>query len=134
VKKNRGLSLIEVLISLAILGVVIVGVASSMASNLKITASSNRQSVATEYVDAALEKYRVHWRSIYNYKRARRPNLSRMNRSLSADMRVVHSMRKLDVDGQVTSVSPPPMREVTIEVYRGGKLLARGSTIIGRPQ
>jgi len=134
-KKQRGLSLIEVLISLAILGVVIVAVAGSMASNLKVTSASNRESVAVKYVDSALELYRVHWRSSSNYARARRPNLNRLNRMLDHGMTVrISRPQGLNFDGNPTSVHNPPMRRVTIKVLRDGKVIAQGSTVIGRPQ
>lgn len=133
-KKRQGLSLIEVLLSVVILGVVITAVAGSMASNLKVSSESNRQSLAVEYVDSVLEKYKIHWKSPTNYRRARRPNLRVQNRLLARGMVASIVSRGLELDGSAASSNPPPMRRVTVIVRRDGKVLARGSTLIGAPQ
>jgi len=133
-KKVQGLSLVEVLISMAILGVVIVAVASSMATNLKVTSSSHEQNVALKYVDSALELYRIHWRSMSNYESTSNPNMEQINRMLGQGMTaVIEAPEGLDFDGNPTSAHNPPMRRITIMVLRGDKLLAKGSTVIGKP-
>lgn len=133
-RNQQGLSLIEILISLAIIGVVIVAVAGSMASNLKVSSSSNEQSLAMEYVNGALEQYRIHWKSASYYSAADTPDsLAALNRMLPSGFTVTLAAENLDVDGSQTTASPPPMRKVTITVKRGDKVLARGATLIGKP-
>jgi len=133
-RNPKGLSLIEVLISLAIIGVVIVAVASSMAGNLKVSSSSNKQSLATEYVNGVLEQYRIHWKSLANYNAASTPNgLAQLNRMLPSDFSVVLAAENLDVDGSPSTLVSPPMRKITITVTRGTKPLATGTTLIGKP-
>ncbi|GEM_PF-6612570 len=133
-KNAKGLSLVEILISLAIIGVVIVAVAGSMANNLRVSSSTNEQSLAMEYVNGALEQYRIYWKSAANYNAAATPpRLSDLNRMLPSTFTVRIRADDLDLNGSAATASPPPMRKVSITVTRSGRTLARGATLIGNP-
>ncbi len=133
-KKQYGLSLIEILVSIAIIGIVIVAVAGSMVSNLKISANSNEQSLAMEYVNGALEQYRIYWKNPIHYRSAATPDsLSELNDMLPSSFNVTLSASNLNIDGTPSTATPPPLRRITITVSNDGRTLALGTTLIGNP-
>lgn len=133
-RSPKGLSLVEILVSLAIIGVVIGALAGSMVGNLRISSRSNQQSLAVEYVNGVLEQYRIHWKSSANYAAATNPpGLSSLNARLPSDFSVTLRADNLNLDGSISATNPPPLRRITITVTRNGRVLARGATLIGNP-
>lgn len=137
-KRPRGLTLIEVLVALAILGLVLGTVAASIGSSLEASRQSRLQALATEYAQAVVERYRVHWSSPASYQAGSTPpSLSELNSRLAG----AGLSASIDASGQInpdgsafTGTGQPPLRRVVVEVRQGTRLRARVATEIGNPQ
>ncbi len=135
---RRGLTLVEVLVALAVLGVVLGFVAPSLFSSLQVARQSRVTAVATEYAQGVVERYRTHWSVPANYiagsappgLEALRGRLAQAGLNASID-----ATQRLRPDGSAfTGTGQPPLRRVVVEVRRGNGVVLRLVSDIGHPQ
>ena len=135
--RTKGLTLVEILIALAVLSITLAVFTASMGSSLDVSRRSRIDTIASEYAQSVLERYRVHWSNPANFASGTRPNLPAdlQNRLSSAGLRASISTLPVNPDGSAfTGTTAPPLRRVVVEVYRGNRLMTRLSGEIGNPR
>jgi len=136
--RTTGLTLVEILIALAVLSVTLAIFTASMGSSLDVSRRSRIDTIASEYAQSVLERYRVHWSNPANFASGTRPNLPAdlQNRLSSAGLRAsISTPPPVNPDGSAfTGTTAPPLRRVVVEVYRGSQLMTRLSGEIGNPR
>jgi prepilin-type N-terminal cleavage/methylation domain-containing protein len=135
--RTKGLTLVEILIALAVLSVTLAIFTASMGSSLDVSRRSRIDTIASEYAQSVLERYRVHWSNPDNFARGRHPDLPAdlRNRLSSAGLRATINTLPVNPDGSAfTGTTAPPLRRVVVEVYREGQLMTRLSGEIGNPR
>ena len=149
--RQRGLTLLEVLISMAIMSVLVTATGYAISSSLKIGQENRRNQDAAEVAQAILERYRTHWRSFDSYATKGVPaGLSTLIAKLPGSYTVtINPNTTLNPDGSVASdttvippVSPktiptysnvPSLRQLTVEIKEGSRVRAWLETKIGNP-
>ena len=135
--RTKGLTLVEILIALAVLSITLAVFTASMGSSLDVSRRSRIDTIASEYAQSVLERYRVHWSNPDNFARGRHPDLPAdlQNRLSSAGLRASISTLPVNPDGSAfTGTTAPPLRRVVVEVHRGSQLMTRLSGEIGNPR
>lgn len=74
--RDRGFTLIEVLVAVSILGLVVVVLSNGVISNLRATQYTRTSAGARAYAQSVLEAYRSAWSEVDNYKSKTTPDLS----------------------------------------------------------
>lgn len=149
---KRGLSLIEVLISLAILSVIGLAVMGIMVSSLRVRRESQRAIEAQQFAYTVLERHKEYWANVNHYKRdpeqpyeslplyVRSPELVNEVRATGFSLDLRYSC--LDRHGVDLSngeaplfcaVPDPDLRAVTVILKEGDTQRARLYTEVGRP-
>jgi len=135
--RTKGLTLVEILIALAVLSVTLAVFTASMGSSLDVSRRSRIDTIASEYAQSVLERYRVYWSNPAYFAGGTHPNLpdDLRNRLSSAGLRASISTLPVNPDGSAfTGTTAPPLRRVVVEVYRGNRLMTRLSGEIGNPR
>ena len=149
---TKGLSLIEVLISLSILSIIGVAVMGIMVSSLRVRRESQRAAEAQQFAYTVLERHKEYWNNVQNYKldEAQPSNsLPLYVRSDALSSEVAATGFSLDLRygcldrNGVTmagseaplycAIPDPDLRSVTIILKEGEKQRARLYTEVGRP-
>jgi prepilin-type N-terminal cleavage/methylation domain-containing protein len=135
--RTKGLTLVEILIALAVLSITLAIFTASMGSSLDVSRRSRIDTIASEYAQSVLERYRVHWSNPANFASGTHPDLADLqNRLSSAGLRAsIRTPSPVNLDGSAfTGTTAPPLRRVVVEVYRGTQLMTRLSGEIGNPR
>ena len=135
--RTKGLTLVEILIALAVLSITLAVFTASMGSSLDVSRRSRIDTIASEYAQSVLERYRVHWSNPAYFASGRHPDLpdDLRNRLSSAGLRASISTLPVNPDGSAfTGTTAPPLRRVVVEVHRGSQLMTRLSGEIGNPR
>lgn len=74
--RDRGFTLIEVLVAVSILGLMAVVLSNGVISNLRATHYTRTSAGAKAYAQSVLEAYRSAWSEVDNYKNKTTPDLS----------------------------------------------------------
>jgi len=137
-KQAKGLTLVEILIALAILSITLAVFMASMGTSLQVGRQSRVGAIASEYAQAVVERYRVHWSDPAQFAGGTPATIPAdlQNRLTSAGLRaVVSTPPPVNPDGSSFSGSTtPPLRRVVVEVYRGSRLMTRLASEIGNPR
>lgn len=128
-----GFSLVEVLIAIAVLGVILVAVGGLMTGNLTLRRESNRATEAVQLATSYLESFKRHWSVLDNYVIVDLP-------PVPSDPRIsrysfVTDIRCVDLDGSVLASCPanPELRQVHVTVTDARGASESLVTQIGRP-
>jgi len=135
--RTKGLTLVEILIALAVLSITLAVFTASMGSSLDVSRRSRIDTIASEYAQSVLERYRVHWSNPAYFASGTHPDLpdDLQNRLSSAGLYASISTLSVNPDGSAfTGTTAPPLRRVVVEVYRGSQLMTRLSGEIGNPR
>lgn len=132
---TKGLTLVEVLISLGVLGIIMVAAASGIVNSSQVSRENRINAQAAQYAQAVLERYRILWADASNYNSNTNPTLTDLDSVIKTPLSLNVTITKyaLNADGTVSAANPPPLRKVVIEVRQGsasGKLRARLETQI----
>ena len=136
-RRAKGLSLIEVIISVGILSVIITFVAVALSGGLRISRDNQLNAAANSYVQAVIEEIRGAWVKPENYSAAIVPNLTQFNSKLPTGFStpVIDVTGQLNADGtNFTGTGVPPMRRVVVSVSYGGRVRAKIDTRVGNPK
>lgn len=135
--RGRGLTLIEILVALAILGTLsalgVVGVVTS----LRTARESRLNALATELAGGVAELYRTHWSNPLSYERAEAPSgldgIRQRAQGVGFTLRVEHLGGFTPEGTPHTGPGLPPLRRVSITVLQGQRERARLVVEVGNP-
>ncbi len=136
----NGFSLVEVIVAIAVLGVILVAVGGLMTGNLTLRRSSNRATEAIQISSSYLEAIKRHWTVLDNFVNESMPPAPEDPRAENYWFRV--DIVCVDLDGTVLSVCPPipELRQVRVTAYEtdweanpDATVLESIVTQIGRP-
>ena len=132
-KKHPGFSLVEVIVAIAVLGVILVAVGGLMTGNLSLRRSSNQATEAVQLATSYLESVKRSWSVLDNYVAGDLPGAPADPRATRYNFTV--EIECLDLAGSyVTCVADPVLRQVAITVEDARTNVSeRLVTQIGRP-
>ncbi len=139
-KRNAGFSLIEVMVAIAILGVILVSVGGLMTGNLQLRRTSNVSTEAVQLATSYMESIKRTWSVLDNYVAT--PANTLVLPALPEDPRLarytlVADFRCLALNGSVIACSGernPELREIRLTVQnQTGNQVARLISQVGRP-
>ena len=129
---SAGFSLVEVIIAIAILGVILVAVGGLMTGNLTLRRSSNQATEAIQISTSYLEAIKRHWSVLDNWVTGSLPSAPEDPRADRYSFQV--AVTCLTVDGtQITCPANPELRQVVINATTDDERVERLVTQIGRP-
>jgi len=136
--KQRGFSLIETIVALAIVGVVLTAFLSGVVSSYKGERTANVQTQAAHFAENLIELYRLRWRDPDAYSMATPPrniDIRRVGRHLPPGTGYEVVITPLDLSGTAwTGSGQPPVQKVEVIVRSSsGKDLTHSAAVIPNP-
>ena len=131
-RRSAGFSLVEVIVAIAILGVILVAVGGLMTGNLTLRRSSNQATEAIQISTSYLEAIKRHWSVLDNWVDGSLPPVPVDPRAERYSFEVGVSC--LTVHGDPATCLPnPELRQVVINAELDDNRVERLATQIGRP-
>ena len=132
-KARHGFSLVEVLVAIAVLGVILVAVAGLMTGNLGLRRQSNQATEAAQLAASYMDSIKRHWSVLENYVDADVPGPPTEPRAARYDF--VLNINCVDLQSNlVTCGRDPVLRQVRINVSNSATGDSESLvTLIGRP-
>jgi prepilin-type N-terminal cleavage/methylation domain-containing protein len=140
---KRGLTLLEVLISMAIMSVLVTVIGYAISSSLRVGQESRRNQDATEVAQAIIERYRTFWRDVGNYTCKKTPDVADLLGKLPGYDITINVAAAFKPDGTAVSQptckngnitgETPPLRQILVTISQGARVRARLETKIGDP-
>ena len=130
--RTAGFSLVEVIIAIAVLGVILVAVGGLMTGNLTLRRSSNQATEAVQIGTSYLESIKRHWSVLDNWVTGDLRPVPTDPRAARYEFTV--GITCLSLDGSsVGCGSDPVLRQVTVDAAIGTDQIEHLVTQIGRP-
>jgi prepilin-type N-terminal cleavage/methylation domain-containing protein len=140
---KRGLTLLEVLISMMIMSVLVTAIGYAVSSSLKVGQENRRNQDAVEVAQAIVERYRTHWRDDRPYACKEVPNVASLLGKLPGYTVNINIAAAFKPDGTAApepdcsttpyTGDPPPLRQIVVTISQGARVRAQLETKIGDP-
>lgn len=140
-KKNQGLSLVELMVALSFFAITSAAIFSFNMSNLQLRRESQYDNLATQYANSLVEAYKAHWSVSTNYADGEDLPTAELDAILGDN----YSAKFEDPLSNITVClqtnrreipcnGNPPLRRVTVIIRdQQGRVRAELTTEIGRP-
>lgn len=137
-KKNSGLSLVELLVAIAVFSIIMLVVSGIVIQGLQVRRDSQLDTRAQAYANAVLEQYKNHWSNQGRYAAASLPTLPEPPAGFADIAQIDIQPLCVYLDGTAPTPScttTPPLRRVSVSLTDSeGKVRANLVTEIGAPR